>query len=298
MRRRRLLTLLALSPVLALAACGDDGTATPATEPPDGDSTPPAGDSTVPTTGSSGDYDHPTGADDVVVRIGYEGGFVTPEMSFAELPTLLVSGDGLAIQQGPQIMIYPGPFLPNLQQRTISEDGIEQLLALADEHGLLQERTYERPDNIADAPDTVVTISAGGTTYEHRAYALGLADPSGGPESDPARRQLQQFVDAAMALTTGAESDVLGPEQPYAATVYLIRATAVDDTSGYDVEPTFVEWPADTGVALADAADCAEVPAAAVQALFEQANQLTFFTDEGIDYQLAVKASLPGARTC
>jgi hypothetical protein len=49
------------------------------------------------------------------------------------------------------VAIYPGPLLPNLLQRSITETGIQRLLDLADEHGLLGDVTYARPDNIADA---------------------------------------------------------------------------------------------------------------------------------------------------
>ena len=39
---------------------------------------------------------------------------------------------------------------------------------------------------VADAADTVVTISANGVTYEHRAYALGMG-AGDAPETDKAR---------------------------------------------------------------------------------------------------------------
>src|SRR5215207_1318497 len=165
---------------LTLAACGDDdappaasdstnpGTSTPSTTPPH---TTPPGTSTPDTTApDGGGLQHPVGADEVVLRIAYEGGFVPQEAAFLNLPTLLVTGDGRLIVPGPMIEIYPGPLLPNLQQRTISEAGIQQLLGMAAEHGLLTAREYTDPTNIADAPDTVVEISASGETYRHQAY--------------------------------------------------------------------------------------------------------------------------------
>ena len=69
-----------------------------------------------------------------------------------------------------------------MQVSPVTEAGIQELLALADEHGLLADVEYTDPTNIADAPDTVVEISANGTTYRHVAYALGIGD-----ETDPAR---------------------------------------------------------------------------------------------------------------
>ena len=43
------------------------------------------------------------------------------------------------------------------------------------------------------------------------------------------------------------------------------------------------------------AATAVAVPAADVAALFADATQLTFFVDEGVTYQLAVKPQLPGS---
>ena len=147
--------LLAGSLVLTLAACGDDGQDAGSLDSVPAPTTP----TTVPGTTAPGasPIEHPVGADDVVLRIGYEGGFVPVEVMFQNLPTLLVTGDGRLIVVGPVPEIYPGPLLPNLQVRTISEAGVQQLLAMAADHGLLTQREYDNPTNIADAPDTVVT---------------------------------------------------------------------------------------------------------------------------------------------
>lgn len=280
------------SMTLALTACGDDSQTasgdsvpTPSTVP----GTVPA--TTVPATSApdAGGIEHPVGADDVVLRIGYEGGFVPVEAAFQNLPTLLVTGDGRLIVQGPVIEIYPGPLLPNLQVRSISEDGIQQLLSLAADHGLLTQRGYDNPTNIADAPDTVVTIAANGEVYEHRAYALGL-DGSGN-ESDELRQSLADFIAAATGefLTDNPE---LGAEEPYTSETFLVRPTAVTDLSGFEVEPTVVEWPA--GLPALVEGECIEVPATDVGALFAEANQLTFFTSGDQPFSLGVKPLIPG----
>jgi hypothetical protein len=283
MERRRVLALLAAVPLLALAACGDDGAATPATEPPP--------DETLPPTDEPG-YVHPTGGDEVVLRIAYEGGFTTPDVVFLRLPTVLVTGDRV-FQQGPVIEIYPGPLLPNIQVRTISEAGIQELLAAADEAGLLEQRTYDGPDNIADAPDTVVTLTVDGVTYEHRAYALGFEGPAG-VEGDEDRAALQGYVELVSDYVTAQPGDVLGPESAFEPEEYLLRSFVADDLSGFEIEPTIETWPADSSVRLVDAGDCAAVPAAAFGELFTTATQLTFFEDDGVVYRLAVKPGLPG----
>ena len=273
------------SMALALAACGDDSqTASGDTVPAPTTPATTAPGTTAP--GAAG-IDHPVGADDVVLRIGYEGGFVPVEVAFQNLPTLLVTGDGRLIVQGPLIEIYPGPLLPNLQVRSISEDGIQQLLALAADHGLLTQREYENPTNIADAPDTVVTIAANGEVYEHRAYALGLE----GSEPDELRQALADFVAAATGEFV-LDNPELGPEQPYTSDTFLVRPAVVTDLTGFEVEPTLVEWPA--GAPALVEGECIEVPAADVADVFADATQLTFFTSGEQTFSLGVKPRLPG----
>lgn len=287
----RILSLaVAGSMTLVLAACGDDsqtasGDTVPAPSTP-GTSTPatPAPGTSAPGTGA---IEHPVGADDVVLRIGYEGGFVPVEVAFQNLPTLLVTGDGRLIVQGPVIEIYPGPLLPNLQVRTISEAGIQQLLALAADHGLLTERAYDNPTNIADAPDTVVHLAANREVYEHRAYALGID----GEEADELRQALADFVAAATG-DFAVDNPELGPEQPYTSDTFLVRPTVVTDLTGYEIEPTVTDWPADLPP-LVDG-ECTEVPASVVSELFAAANQLTFFTSADQQFSLAVKPLIPG----
>lgn len=277
-----------------LAACGDDSEPA-ADEPIDtvvdttaAPTTPPttAPPTAHPTTVADG-YEHPTGADEVVVSIAYEGGFMTMEATFAQLPSLLVTGDAREFSLGPQIEIYPGPLLPNVQLADIGEAGIQELLALADEHGLLQDREYDADTNVADASDTVVTISANGETYVHRAYALGLGGGPGMTEETGDRAELQAFVDAALMTLGTSETEA------FEADAYLVRSFPIDDVSGYEIEPTIVEWTVD-GVDLAAASDCVEIPADQVADLFVDANQLTFFEQDGTTYQLAVKPQLPG----
>lgn len=271
--------------VLTITACGDDA----ATGSPTDGTAATVPDETLPPPDDR--IDHPTGADDVVLRIGYEGGFVPVDHAWLNLPTLLVTGDGRMIVHGPTTAIYPGQLLPNMQVRTITEEGIQQLLELAEEHGLLADREYEAPTNIADAPDTVVTVRAAGGEFRHSAYALGLS--ADGAEGDDARRQLGDFVATVTGDWSYGENPELGPEEPYVADVFLARPSVVTDLSGYEIEPTVVEWPG--SVDLAAAVDgCVELPADEYRDLLQSANQLTFFDAGGTTYALAVKPLLPG----
>jgi hypothetical protein len=239
-----------------------------------------------------GSYEHPTGADDVVLRIGYEGGFVPREVAFQSLPALLVTGDGRVITQGPQIAIFPGPLVPNVLERSITDAGIQELLALADEYGLFEEADYAGLEGIvADAADTVVEINANGESIVHRAYALGMDNPGGDSE---ARQRLAAFVAAATNIQAAVADDQLGDEQPFVADQYRLNAYEAGDASGYDVQPTILDWPADASVDLAAASQCVLVPADELGPLFEEANQLTWFVDDGVTYAVAVAPHLPG----
>lgn len=283
--RRHQLLIGMTAAALVLAACGDDDPEIAT------DESPPATDG----------HAHSTEPDAVVLSITDEGGFVPPEATFASAPRLLVTGDGRVIQGGPVIAIYPGPLLPNLLERPITEAGIQRLITLADEHGLLADVTYTQPGNIADAADTVVTITVGGSTFEHRAYALGLGGGPEGGETDEARARLFDFVVAATELASTPSDDV-GPDRPYRSETYLIRASEAPSPEApgaepVDIVPTQVDWPAEAPVRLAAAGECAEVPTAEFSALFQNANQLTQFIDAGRAYSLAVTPRVPG-RSC
>jgi hypothetical protein len=228
---------------------------------------------------------------DFVLQITYEGGFVPQEVAFVNAPALLITDDGRLIVQGPIPMIYPGPLLPNLLQRPISDAGVQAYLDLAEQAGLFEDREYEGNDMIADAPFTVVTIRVGDEEFVHSAYALGLED-----ESDPDRAALADFVADALDPVAVAGEGELGPEAPFESDSYLIQAYEVDEeqVGADELEPTFVEWPSETGVRLGDASACVEVAADAVNEVFADATQLTYFQDGGETYRVAAIPQLPG----
>jgi len=277
MNRRHFLAALLATPAVAafVAACGDD------TQLSSGDSSPAA-------------------LDEVVLRIGYQGGYVAPGTDFVRLPTLLVTGDGRAFTPGVTAAVFPGPLLAPLMERSITRAGIDALLALADDAGLLgaaPDYSFVSEPMVADAPDTVVEITVNGTTYEHRAYALGLEAVDGSPNS-PARDNLQRFVDTVADLAAAAGAANVGPHQPFVPDRYRLQAMVVDPTLWTDPAPTVVAWPAGTGVALASATDCASLAAGVGDDLFADATQLTLFQEDDLVYQLAVAGVLPGDPSC
>jgi hypothetical protein len=269
---------------LALASCGSDA------------GSPAADDSLPPVTGG---YEHPTGADDVVIEYAEVGGFTTRELTFQRTPNALVSGDGRVFSPGAQIAIYPGPLLPAVQVQPVSEQGIQSILAAADEAGLFRDVEYEQPADIADASTARVTINVNGETFVHEAYALGMGLPGdGAEEATPERQALADFIAELNDLPSLVGADELGEQTLFDPSQYGIEALVVDDLAEYGsdgIEPTVSDWPADMSVRLADASTCIAVPAEEIGETLLAANQLTFFTDAGITYQVLAKPILPGS---
>ena len=154
-----------------------------------------------------------------------------------------------------------------MQVWSIGEDGIQEALAAADDAGLFQEIDYEQPTNIADASTAQVTINVDGETYVHSAYALGI----GGGLGDDGRPKHARAPGAArLHRRVARRSHLPGPTGDpgiFEPSEFGIEALVVDDLSAYGtdgIEPTVVDWPADAGVRLADAATCTVVSAADV----------------------------------
>lgn len=277
MNRRQLLTALAVAPIAAaLAACGDLEQVSTTSD-------------TTPTTAAPATIAHPTGSDEVVIKLSYEGGLVPVGYAFASVPALLVSGDLRMFSEGPIPAIFPGPLLPNILVQHLSEADLQAMLRVVEDAGLLAPPPdYRGGGNVADAPNTVVTINAAGGSFVHSAYALGIGDPE-----TPAR---QKLLDAVTKLRApGAASGT-----PYAATTYRLQARVVDPDELSRQEPpgTVVDWPADAGVSLAAAGECARVEASAIGSLFVDAKQNTYFKENDVVYQVSTRGVLPGDPTC
>jgi hypothetical protein len=276
MLRRLALLLPALLAIAA--ACGEDTTVAGA---------PPS---------STASIEHTSGASEVVLQLSSAGGFVPVDFDFARLPSLTIYGDGTVIEPGAVPAIYPGPLVPPLSQRTITEVGLQKVLAAAQAAGLLAPApSYDSPaaNQVADAPSTELVVHAAGGTWTHDAYALVEADAD-----TPARAKLAEFVRQLGDLGALAGADQIGPEQPYEVAQYRIKAQPdpsepVDDPP---LEPTVRAWPGT--IDLAAAAQCAVVDAPSTTPAFAGANQLTWFEQASTTYALVVRPLLPGEAGC
>lgn len=266
-----------------------------------------------PTPGAGGPVPHPGGSA-VVVRIEWTGGFVPYEHLFTSLPRFTLLGDGRVIVEGPQIEIYPGPALPNLQVRRLTEEGIQSVLYRIVETGQLDEsHSWNAATQfIADANSTVFTVRAADREVVVDVYALGLlADAADGQVTVPeAERQAHETLASLEADLMDLESWIPADDwaepawQTYQPEALRLLVANIDgqppDPDGLDGEP--LPWPGTTAPdeigTLSTVQDfrCGVVSgdeAVAWYAALEGANQLTSWSYDGHVYRVTPRPLLP-----
>lgn len=262
--------------------------------------------------GSTGPIDHPSGHD-LVLRIEYSGGFVAPAFRLTSLPAFTLTGDGRVIVPGAQIDIFPGPALPAVNTRRLTEAGIQAVLKEVARTGLFGSSVEFRgaQNVVADASDTVFTLHADGRDVTVTVYALGTLQPGanlpGLTAAELAAHQaLTQLSDHLTNLdswlpASGWAEPAWRPYQPDALRL-LVRNADADPPDGSGIGNQLLDWPAtsdpatfgDRG-ALGDQR-CGVVtgkPAQEWYAALSGANQLTRFISNGHRYEVVVRPQLP-----
>lgn len=201
-----------------------------------------------------GPYNYPTAPDAVVVRYELVGGFAPAQQHLTEMPVFSLFGDGLAVQPGPQIAIYPPPALPSLIFKTLTPAGIEAILAQADIAGLLQgdQQWLGLSDRVADAFTGVLTLTVNGETSQIEVYAPGMTDLEVSDDlSDEElefRARFSAFIEQLHNLESWLPADAIAePEDEYPLQRLQIVSQPADlaPPSDPSVEPDQVEWPLD-----------------------------------------------------
>lgn len=261
---------------------------------------------------------YPQGADDVVVRIENTGGFVPQEFLVTHMPVFSLYGDGRAIIEGPQIMIYPGPALPNLQMGTLTDEGIQKILEAAAEAGLLDGDKHYTMDGIADAGTTVFTVTANGVTHTVSAYALDITSLPGIPAEDAedaedveARQKLIEFQQKMVDYTSWLPATAIAEAQaefPIERLQIVTRPAGLNTPSDESVKPGEQEWPLEIPLAeigepfpFMEQARCAVIEGADLDTLMpalRDANQITRWTSDGEEYSLLIRPLLPDEQGC
>jgi hypothetical protein len=264
----------------------------------------------TPSPSPRGNVDHPSGARDLVLRYETVGGFAPREFLLTSYPTISLYGDGTVITQGPQIAIYPGPALPNLIATRITETGLQRLLALAADAGLLGADGQFDGIGIADAGTAQFTVVAGGTRHTISAYALSESQDLGlAPAVAAQRVRLRAFVSRLGDLQASLGPEQVGAEASYRFTaVRLYVQPAVPPVDGL-VQPV-IAWPLAAPLAtFGESARpgtggdlrCGVVSGAdldVLRPLLMKANQLTPWRSDGRNFSVTMRVLLPDESGC
>ena len=253
-----------------------------------------------------------TGRTDLVLRVMIAGGLVPPGVDLGRVPMVSVYGDGHVISEGPQIAIYPGPLLPNLQLQVLNAAGMRRLLDAAAAAGLLVPDSSYPSYGIADAPTTFFTLVADGCTHHVDAAALIESDLTTGMDRQTieARAKLLAFLDSLTDLPTLVGAANVTDGGPYEAPGYRIISRVEPAGTGASATPApAVKWPlatplarfgeplgsriGDTRCGIATAAD-----AATLKPLFEAANAETRWSSAGKTYSLHARPLFPNESGC
>ncbi len=283
------ITTIALTLVLAATACAK--------------ANPVGGGSATP-----GPIGYATGADDLILRVATQGGFVAPAATLGQVPTFSLYGDGTAIFPGVEPTIFPGPALPALQRRRIDPNGVQAILAAAMRAGLGSAADMTSPGSvgISDMPTTVFTLDAGGLRRTVNVYALGaVSRETLMPAAEyRARRSLERFVGQLARLQNWLPQASMGPASAYAAGAARIYAATYRPQQGLRERPA--QWPLPTplpaGGSAFDGYRCVVVGdgdwTSSLRPLAEGANQLTPWIGDGARFALVFRPLLPDEHGC
>jgi hypothetical protein len=268
---------------------------------------------------AEGAIEHPTGADELILRVEQIGGFVPAAFTVSSIPQFSLYGDGRAVFAGPMIEIFPQPALPNLRQVVLTEAGIQQILDAAREAGLLDGDKEYTNDMIADAATTVFTVHAGGKTTTVSAYALGIADNPRWTEAERvAIAKLQDFASQTFDLTFWLNpANIASGDQEYPIDRLQVLAEPAAPSTGTpeagdpaENQPP-MDWPLSTPIPEALTVTDLFRPdfnftcgvltgedAATLLDAARQANILTPWVSEGASYLLWFRPLLPDETGC
>jgi hypothetical protein len=280
--------------LLVLVACAAPGGASPIPSPTGGGGGP----------GGDGEIEHPTGADEPILIVDVVGGFVPVQFVATRAPAFVLLGDGRVLLQGMQTLEFPGPALPPLIERRLTAEGIQMVLAGIEETNLFTSDLDLRGamSIVADAPDTVFILDAGGRRVTVSVYALGLLVPGMEPPQGmgsgevQAHEVLSLLNDRLMTLESWLPADAWEADgwRPYEAEAFRLY---VRDVTGQPVEPGDLPehvraWPTDDDpaafgeeqVTFGDGTRCGVVEGDAGAIWLDEltaATQMTLWTDDG-----------------
>ncbi len=261
--------------------------------------------------GSPGAIAHPQG-NDLVLRVEFGGGMIR-DFFLTSFPQFTLTGDGRVIVPGAQIDLFPGPALPAVNVRKLTEDGVQAVLSEVARTGLFgQSVAYLGANNfVADGGETIFTLHAEGNDVTIRVAALGGLVPEGNypgisAEELAAHRALSRLaeelgnLDGQLPASAWADTSW----QPYVpdAMRLLVRNADADPPDDSGLGNAIVDWPMDADAAtFGDVASDGTIRCGVVSgqdakdwyAALTHANQLTRFAQGDHRYQVTVRFQLP-----
>jgi len=293
MKKQTTLSLLLAG--LVLAGCSRGGGGQPSGSPSGGD-----------------DIVHPAG-DALILSVANSGGFVAPDFLLGALPSFVLTGEGRVLVPAAVAAVFPGPMLPSIMERRLTEKGIQAVLGAVAETGLFRSDLDLHGANamVADAADTVFTLHADGREVTVSVYALGFLEGTNPPAGMPgnevlAHRALSLLQQRLSGLEQWLPADAWAdtgwkPYQPKAFRLYVRNADAEPpDGSGLPPQaprawPTSDD-PATFGQVSSGDLRCGVVSGAGAEtwlAELRQSNQLTRWTAGQHRYSIIPRPLLP-----
>ena len=255
---------------------------------------------------STGPADHPTG-NDLILRVAYSGGFAGPAFDYLNFPPFSLIGDGRVIVPGAQDAIFPSPALPAVNERRLTEAGIQAVLKeVANTDLFAGSASYGGAHAcVMDASDTIFTLHGFGREVTVKVYGLGTIDstsgcPGFGSAELAVHRTLLQLLQRLVTLEQWppASSWADAASHPYrpAALRLLVRAADADSSN------PVVDWPDTSDPASigqpgpAEGQRCDVVSGQRADHWYTTlaaATQATRFVQGGHRYQVSVRLMLP-----
>lgn len=277
--------------LLALSACASAGGT------PDGSADPsPSPD---PDDGVAGRIEHPTGADEPILVVDAVGGFVPVDFLVTQTPSFALFGDGRVVMMGVQTLEFPGPALPALIERRVTEQGIQAILEAVEATGQFSSSRELRGamNVVADAADTRFAVNAAGREVTVSVYGLGMVMPGMEVPDMPAgeaeaHEALGALNDQLMMLDDWLPADAWAtegwhPYEPDAFRLY-VRDVTGEPVDG-DLPEHVMDWPADDDPAafgeeqpfFGNGTRCGVAEGESWLAALSEATQSTRWTDDG-----------------
>jgi hypothetical protein len=223
-----------------------------------------------------------------------------------------ITGDNRVVVTGPQIMIYPGPLLPNLQARPITDVGFAKIVQRGRDLGMFTgSGDFVPSDVMPGAPLGRIEIAVDGVLHDLTGDPSRVIVCVTAP-CDPAPGTPEAFGTfwAALSDLTWLNGD-LGKEAPYVADAYAVLA-GVEPAEQPALHEPVAAWPLDQPLAtFGKPVGSAPTPrcgtargadAATLRPAFEAANQLTPWVDKDGDRAdakaIQVRPMVPGEDVC